>query len=577
MGLLLVGFIGGLLTGISPCIIPVLPVIFFSGGTEAARPLTETGRPLGGRRPYLVVLGLVVSFSFFTLVGSFLLSLLHLPQSTIIWIGIVFLLLIALGLIVPRFERILEKPFAWIPQRQATGDHGGFLLGIALGAVFVPCAGPVLAVVAVAGAKGSISLNTLVETLAFAIGVAIPLLIFALAGRRLAERVKAFRRHQRGIRVTAGIVMIALAVAVVPLYNVPGALLTLIPDYTSNLQAATASVGGTIGFGSAKTKTSSASASSGSTACTAEASNLVDCGTAPEFTGIDQWFNTADNKPITLKSLRGKVVLIDFWAYSCINCQRSTPHLNAWYRSYQKDGFVIVGVHAPEYAFEHVPANVLASAKQQGIKYPIALDNDFDTWTAYGNQYWPAEYLVDAKGQVRHISFGEGDYSATEKLIRTLIQQQHPGITLPHATDVADTTPTSTLTPETYLGSSRAPAASFSSPSGYQTGTATYAFPTASLALDDYAFSGAITVAGESITAAGADSAIRIHYEASHVYLNVSGTGTLTVTDSAGTRTIAISGTPNIHDLVAPGAGYRDSTLTVTLSKGISAYSFTFG
>ncbi len=426
MGLLLVGFIGGLLTGISPCIIPVLPVIFFSGGTEAARPIGEAGKPIGGRRPYLVMLGLVVSFSFFTLAGSFLLSLLHLPQSTIIWIGIVFLVLIGIGLIVPRFERVLEKPFSWIPQRQASGDHGGFLLGIALGAVFVPCAGPVLAVVAVAGAKGAISADTLFETLAFAIGVAMPLLVFALAGRRLAERVRAFRRHQRGIRVTAGIVMIALAIAVVPVFNVPTLLLQAIPDYTSKLQAATSGIGSSVGFGSAKTTSGTTSASSGSTACTAGASTLVECGAAPEFTGIDQWFNTANDKPITLKSLRGKVVLIDFWAYSCINCQRSTPHLNAWYKSYQKDGFVIVGVHAPEYAFEHVAANVLASAKQQGIEYPIALDNEFDTWTAYDNQYWPAEYLIDAKGQVRHIAFGEGDYGTTEKLIRTLLTDAHP-------------------------------------------------------------------------------------------------------------------------------------------------------
>jgi cytochrome c biogenesis protein CcdA/thiol-disulfide isomerase/thioredoxin len=575
MGLLLVGFIGGLITGISPCIIPVLPVIFFSGGTEAARPVDDSGRARGGRRPYLVVLGLVVSFSFFTLAGSFLLSLLHLPQSTIIWIGIVFLLLIGIGLIVPRFERILERPFAWIPQREASGDHGGFLLGIALGAVFVPCAGPVLAVVAVAGARGSISADTLLETLAFAIGVAIPLLIFALAGRRLAERVKAFRRHQRGIRITAGIVMIALAVAVVPVFDVPALLLKLVPDYTSNLQAATSSIGTSVGFGAHKS--TSASSSKASTACVADATTLVDCGPAPEFTGIDQWFNTPNDKPLTLKGLRGKVVLIDFWAYSCINCQRSTPHLNAWYRSYQKDGFVIVGVHAPEYAFEHVPANVLASARQQGIRYPIALDNSFDTWTAYGNQYWPAEYLIDATGQVRHIAFGEGGYSSTESLIRSLLKDANPQVTLPHATDVADTTPTSTLTPETYLGSTRAPASSFSSPSGYQTGTATYSFPSGSLAQNDYAFSGPWTVSGESITSAGAGSAIRLHYEASHVYLDVGGTGSLTVTDTAGTRTIPISGAPDIHDVLKAGGGYRNGTVTIALSPGLTAYSFTFG
>jgi thiol-disulfide isomerase/thioredoxin len=269
-------------------------------------------------------------------------------------------------------------------------------------------------------------------------------------------------------------------------------------------------------------------------------------------------------------------VLIDFWAYSCINCQRSTPHLNAWYKSYQKDGFVIVGVHAPEYAFEHVPANVLASAKQQGIKYPIALDNEFDTWTAYGNQYWPAEYLIDAKGQVRHISFGEGNYSATEKLIRTLLVDAKPSVSLPKATDVPDTTPTHTLTPETYLGSERAPSGSFSSPSGYQTGTATYSFPSGSLGQDDFAFSGSWAISDQAITAKSAGSAIRLHYQAQHVYLNVSGTGTLTVSDSQGTRTIPVSGAPNIHDVLKKG-GYRNGTVTITLSPGLSAYSFTFG
>ncbi len=555
-------------------------MIFFAGGAEAARPADETrGAFSGGRRPYLVILGLVLSFSFFTLAGSFLLSLLHLPQETIIWIGIVALVLIGIGLIVPRFEAILEKPFAWIPQRQATADHGGFLLGIALGAVFVPCAGPVLAVVAVAGAKGTISADTLLETLAFAVGVAIPLLVFALAGRRLAERVASFRRHQRGIRVTAGVVMLVLAVAVVPVFNVPTLLLRLVPDYTQTCRPRPRD--STRPWGSARRRPRPDRRPPPPAARPAwrGASNLVDCGTAPALVGIDQWFNTADDKPITLASLRGKVVLIDFWAYSCINCQRSTPHLNAWYKSYAKDGFVIIGVHAPEYAFEHVPANVLTSVKQQGIRYPVALDNEFATWTAYGNQYWPAEYLIDAKGTVRHVAFGEGDYSSTEQLIRTLLVDAKPGITLPHATDVPNLTPTKALTPETYLGTERAPSGSFESPTGYQQGTGRYTFPSGALGQNDYAFSGSWTTADESVTAVGGSmpSAIRLHYEGAHVYLNVGGTGTLTVTDSAGTRTILpVSGAPNIHDVLKPG-GYRNSTVTITLSPGLSAYSFTFG
>jgi cytochrome c biogenesis protein CcdA/thiol-disulfide isomerase/thioredoxin len=575
MGLLLVGFIGGLLTGISPCIIPVLPVIFFSGGTQGARPDEDAQSAFSGRRPYLVILGLVVSFSFFTLAGTFLLTLLHLPQSTIIWIGIAALVLVGLGLIFPPIERILEKPFAWIPQRQTNGDHGGFMLGIALGAVFVPCAGPVLAVVVAAGARTTITWTILLETFAFAIGVAIPLLVFALAGRRIAERIKAFRRHQRGIRMTAGIVMIALAVAVVPVFNLPETLLQIVPDYTSQLQAATEGIGATVGFGNAKQDASS-NPSSGSTACTAGATNLVDCGTAPAFTGLTGWFNTADNKPLTLSALKGKVVLVDFWAYSCINCQRSTPHLNAWYKSYAKDGFVIVGLHAPEYAFEHVAANVVASAQQQGIMYPIALDNDFDTWTAYSNQYWPAEYLIDAKGQVRHIDFGEGGYGTTEKLIRQLLVSANPSVTLPPPTDTPDLTPTHALTSETYLGSARVPKANFASPSGYQDGSASYRFPK-SLGLNDLAFSGGWKTAAQTATSTSGASEIRLHYEASHVYLDVGGSGTLTVTDSKGTRTITVSGPPDIRDVVAPGSAYSNSTVTIKLSKGLTAYSFTFG
>jgi cytochrome c biogenesis protein CcdA/thiol-disulfide isomerase/thioredoxin len=576
MALLIVGLVGGLITGISPCVLPVLPVIFFSGGTQAARDALTSRNPFSGRRPYMVILGLVVSFSLFTLAGTYLLSLLHLPKETIIWVGIAALVLVGIGLIVPRFERILEKPFSRIPQREVKGDRGGFLLGIALGAVYVPCAGPVLATITVAGATGTVGPSTLLLTLVFAIGVAIPLLVFALAGRRIAERIAAFRRHQRGIRITAGVVMIALAVAVIPTFNIPNLLLRLVPDYTSQLQAATSGLNGSVGFGSSATKSGGSTAAKASTACVASADNLVNCGTAPEFAGIQQWFNTADDKPITLKSLRGKVVLIDFWAYSCINCQRSTPHLNAWYKSYQRDGLVVVGLHAPEYAFEHVAANVLTSARQQGIKYPIGLDNNFTTWTEYNNESWPAEYLIDAKGEVRHVAFGEGDYGGTEALIRQLLVAANPSVTLPKPTDVPDETPTHALTPESYLGSERVSAQNFSSPGGYKDGSSTYSLPSGQLGQDDFAFGGSWLTEAQSITAQSDASVIALKYEASHVYLDVSGTGTLAVTDSKGTRVIPVSGAPNIYDLLTPG-GYRASSLKVTLSKGLMAYSFTFG
>jgi thiol-disulfide isomerase/thioredoxin len=153
----------------------------------------------------------------------------------------------------------------------------------------------------------------------------------------------------------------------------------------------------------------------------------VNCGKAPNFAGVTAWLNTPGGKPLSLAALRGKVVLVDFWTYSCINCQRTLPHVEAWYREYAKDGFVVVGVHTPEFAFEHVVSNVRAQAAALGVHYPVAVDDDYATWNAYSNQYWPAAYLIDANGHVRHVHFGEGDYPGTGQLIRELLQQAHPG------------------------------------------------------------------------------------------------------------------------------------------------------
>ena len=561
--LVLVGFVGGLITGISPCVLPVLPVIFLSGGAQGARP--EDRPRFSGWRPYLVILGLVLSFSVFTLVGSLLLSLLHLPQDALRWAGLAVLVVIGVGLIVPRVQHLLEKPFSWIPQRAVSTDRGGFVLGLALGAVYVPCAGPVLAAITVAGATGKIGIETILLTAAFAIGTALPLLVFALAGRGVAERVRAFRVHQRAIRIVAGSVMIALAVALS--FNLPEVLQRLIPDYTSTLQQA---AGGEDVLNPAKGNF----ASNQDTSCREGAATLVDCGAAPAIAGITEWFNTPDNAALSLEGLRGKVVLLDFWAYSCINCQRATPHLNAWYDSYKDLGLEIIGLHAPEYAFEHVPANVKAGAARLGITYPVALDNDFATWTNYSNQYWPAEYLVDADGNVRHVSFGEGGYGDTEKLIRQLLKDADPSVELPPATEVPDSSPTATVTPETYLGALRVSPGRFASPEGITEGTSTYSLPD-SLCDDCFALSGEWTTDDESISPTGSGS-IELDYSAAHVYLDVEGEGTLTVTDSAGQRSIPVTGAPNIYDLAAAGHS-GDGTMEITLGPGLKAYSFTFG
>jgi cytochrome c biogenesis protein CcdA/thiol-disulfide isomerase/thioredoxin len=559
----LIGFLGGLVTGISPCILPVLPVVFFSGAGSS-----RDGSPAA--RPYLVIAGLVCSFSVVTLAGSALLSALHLPQDAIRWAALVTLTVIGLGLIFPPLQHLIERPFARLPQRQFDAGRSGFGLGLTLGALYVPCAGPVLAAIVVAGGTASIGPATLVLTGTFAIGAALPLLVFALAGRRIAERVAAFRRRQRVVRVAGGITMIVLAVALV--FDLPATLQRAVPDYTTAMQKG-------IGANEIRQKLNLGAAVKGQLAdCTQDlggAATLQQCGPAPAVTGITQWLNTPGGAPIDLASLRGKVVLIDFWAYSCINCQRAIPHVVEWYNRYRDDGFVAIGVHTPEYAFERVPGNVASGAAALHIGYPVALDNDYATWNSYQNLYWPAEYLIDATGAVRHTKFGEGDYPATEALIRRLLTDANPAVRLPAPTDTVDTTPRTTLTPETYLGAGKAV---YYGGGEYRPGTATFDFP-AQLAEDRFALRGRWTLDDQGATAAGdgsPEAAIRLNYTARNVYAVVGGTGTISVTRDGKTTVTAIGGPPTLHQIVSDDAAHRDQ-LDMQVSKGLQVFSFTFG
>src|SRR5246127_3296679 len=540
LSLALIGLLGGLITGISPCILPVLPVVFFSGTQSSGTQSADDGavavktKPEVGR-PYRVIGGLVLSFSLVTLVGSALLSLLHLPQDAIRWIALAALVAIGLGLIFPRFEQLLERPFARIPQKQITTRAGGFGLGLALGVLYVPCAGPVLAAIVVAGATANIGLPVVVLTVAFALGTAVPLLFFALAGQRVTQRISAFRRHQRQIRVTAGVVTLLLAVALV--FNLPAALQRAIPDYTSSLQNKVGGdeqlqekLGGIVN-----------DQNKGLANCTSGSTQLQNCGPAPDLRGINAWLNTPDDKPIDLKALRGKVVLIDFWAYSCINCQRAIPHVEGWYKAYQDDGFEVIGVHTPEYAFEKVTGNVKKGAADIGITYPIALDNSYSTWTNYRNKYWPAEYLIDASGVVRHVSFGEGDYDVTEKLIRQLISTTRPGVRLSPAVDAPDTTPAGGLTSETYFGVGKM--VNYAGGGVYDKGQTNFTFP-AALPNDTFALQGPWTLDYQGATADSDSSSIKLNYHAKNVYLVVGGTGNLTVTRDGKTTTVPVSGPP---------------------------------
>jgi cytochrome c biogenesis protein CcdA/thiol-disulfide isomerase/thioredoxin len=575
----LIGFLGGLITGISPCILPVLPVILLSG-MDSTRAGTPTVR--SAARPYLVIAGLVCSFSLAALIGSALLMALHLPQDAIRWAALVVLVLIGLGLIFPPVQHLIERPFAYLPQRQIGSGTNGFGLGLTLGALYVPCAGPVLAAIVVAGGTSSIGLGALVLTATFAVGNALPLLAFALAGRRVAERVAAFRRRQRTIQIAGGIAMIVLAVALV--FNLPAMLQRSVPDYTTAMQnklgandiqrsLAPAAVqqpnhGGGLPLSPPGTTVAGALSD-----CAGVSAGLQPCGPAPDLTGITGWLNTPDGKPLDPASVRGKVILIDFWAYSCINCQRAIPHVIDWYNRYRDSGFLVIGVHTPEYAFERVPANVASGAADLHITYPIALDNDYATWNNFQNLYWPAEYLIDTNGQVRHSKFGEGDYDDTENLIRKLLLNAHPGVALPPPTNSVDKTPQTRLTPETYLGVGKS--GNYGGTGDYKAGAATLNFP-ARLADDKFAMGGRWTLDNQGATADGDDCVVRLNYTAKDVYAVVGGSGTITVTRDGKTTTTPIGGAPTLHRIIADDSAHRDQ-LDMRVSKGLQVFSFTFG
>jgi cytochrome c biogenesis protein CcdA/thiol-disulfide isomerase/thioredoxin len=573
IGLLLVGVVAGFLAGISPCILPVLPVVLVAGATSPdpasqdparhdpaadARPARSVARPLA------VVAGLALSFSILLLAGSEIISLLHLPQDSLRDAGIALLILVGLGYLIPPLGALLERPFARIRTRRPSGRGGGFVLGLALGVLYVPCAGPVLAAITVVGATHHVGLTAVFVTAAFAVGTALPLLAVALAGQQLTQRVSALRRHARQARFAGGAVLIVMAAAIA--FNTFQGLERVVPGYSTALQGS-ASVRNQLNGLTSRQTTSL-------TKCKADATVLVNCGKAPGFTGISSWLNTPGGQPLALPQLHGKVVLVDFWTYSCINCQRALPHVEAWYRDYAKDGLVVVGVHTPEFAFEHVVSNVRSQSADLGVRYPVAVDNGYGTWNAYGNEYWPAEYLIDAEGNVRHVAFGEGSYSVTERLIRSLLADAHPGRRLPAATDVPNLTPDGRMNPETYLGYERL---QYLDPAGpiARNAPAVYHFP-AGLPLGALGLAGTWTIHAQEATA-GPGARLKLGFLAKDVYLVLGGHGT--VGESIDGRHVATIGTgtvPRLYTLYQAGKTTQ-GTLSLTFSPGVQAYAFTFG
>ncbi len=536
-----IGFLAGVVTAVSPCVLPVLPVLLAGGAS--------------GRKPVRIVAGLVLSFSVFTLFAAWVLDKLGLPQDFLRNAAIVLLFVLAATLLVPQAAQLIERPLAFFSRFRPRGVGGGFFLGATLGLVFVPCAGPVLATVTVVAAQNNVGLRAIVLTLAYAVGAAIPMLLIARGGREASARL---RQHAAALRLGSGVVIGAVALALT--FHLDDRIAQFTPGYTTFLQnkieknsTAAKELGKVRGGRQALAAVHTPSGSS-----------LPDYGVAPALHADGAWINSP---PRTLQQLRGKVVLVDFWTYSCINCLRTLPHLKAWYAAYHGKGLQIIGVHTPEFAFEHVTSNVRDAVKRLGVTWPVVQDNRYKTWDNYANQYWPAEYLIDRSGHVRHTHFGEGEYDKTESLIRTLL-----GARGTMAGHVADATPTGPLTPETYLGYARL---------GTYVGSklvpdvpARYTFAH-SVSDNELSYGGTWRVGSQRIVA-GPGARLRLRFSASNVYIVLGGRGTVhALIDGKPTSTIKV----DAQRLYTVRASPRSisALLELRFTPGIEAYSFTFG
>jgi cytochrome c biogenesis protein CcdA/thiol-disulfide isomerase/thioredoxin len=537
--LLGIGFIAGFVTAISPCVLPVLPILLAGGAS--------------GRHPLRIVAGLVASFTVFTLFASWILSRLGLPQDFLRNLAIVLLFVTAATLLVPRVALLLERPLSFFSRLRPRNVGGGFVFGATLGLVFVPCAGPVLATISVVAAKNEVGIRAILLTLAYAIGAAVPMLAIAFGGR---EAATSLRRHAASVRTASGVLIALVAVGLV--FHLDDNLAQLTPGYTSFFQNRIED------SSAAKRELAKVRGGGAALAAVKGTSGLPDYGVAPPLHVDGAWINSP---PLTMSKLHGKVVLIDFWTYSCINCLRTLPHLKGWYAAYHSKGLVIIGVHTPEFAFEHVTSNVRAAVERLGIKYPVMQDNEYKTWDNYANEYWPAEYLIDRTGHVRHTHFGEGEYSTTEELIRQLLDDHGAS-----ARQLPDLTPTELATPETYLGSARIQ--NYTGSELKPGRTAAYR-PAVSLPQDELTYGGLWNIGSQQVVA-GPGAFLRLHFHAQDVYVVLGGRGTVhALVDGEPVKTIRV----NAYRLytVRSSQQVADATLELRFSPGVKGYSFTFG
>src|SRR5262245_35885851 len=465
MLLFILAYLGGILTILSPCILPVLPFVF----ARADRPFMRNGLPL--------LAGMAITFALVATLAAVGGGWAVAANSAGRWIAIVLLAAFALLLIFPSLSDRAMRPLVGLGDRlSAKGSEdrigGSLLLGVATGLLWAPCAGPILGIILTGAALSGASATTAGLLLAYALGAATSLALALLIGGRVFAAMK--RSIGAGERVRQGLgVLILVGVGVIALGLDTRVLAKLSTAQTFAFEHRIARILGM----------------HDDDLTTKVGGTLPVEGALPSLDGAILWLNS---KPLTTEQLRGKVVLIDFWTYSCINCIRSVPYVRAWYERYKDQGLVVIGVHSPEFAFEREPTNVRRAVADFGIRYPVALDNNLRIWRAFDNRYWPAHYLADAQGRIRYHHFGEGSDEETEAAIRALLAENgamklggRAKVETSGASAAADLA--SLRSPETYTGSRRA--SCFVAPGGLHDGIHDFALP-AELGLNDWGLSG---------------------------------------------------------------------------------------
>jgi cytochrome c biogenesis protein CcdA/thiol-disulfide isomerase/thioredoxin len=588
--LLLIVFavLAGAGTALSPCVLPVLPALLASGGVG------------GRRRPLGVVIGLTVTFTV-TIVGiADVVDGVGLGSDPLRYLAVAVLLLSGLALLVPTVADRVEARMSRLAalgvggaQNKGEGFRSGLLVGAALGFVYTPCAGPILAaVISVSAASG----RSVVVAIAYSLGSGGVLLALTLGGRSLFDRIRAAGRGP-ALQRTLGAVMLITAVAILAgvdvnfdqyvAEHIPNVNLTAGLEKSKAVESRLHEISGhEVKYAQTGAKAAVAAKNASDATLLADARGLKDLGEAPEFRETGRWFNTPDGKALTLSSLHGRVVLVDFWTYTCINCIRTLPYLKGWDAAYRKAGLTIVGVHTPEFAFEHDAGNVQSAIERFGLGYPVVQDNNMGTWNAYGNEYWPADYLIDASGHVRYAAAGEGDYAQTETAIRALlVEAGHNVGAMSRPSGVI--TPSEVATPETYLGINRAQGWH----DGPHQGTHFYgAAAPSQLALNEFAYSGTWNIAAQPATALSG-AGIDAEFKAKNVYLVLSSQA-----EQPRTVQVLLDGRPisakdagaDVHGGVVTVRGQRlyslvslptdeERRLSLRFAPGVSGYAFTFG